>query len=273
MHGIAKSCNAYTGVLGPPSRIFCCIRHIEQLDNILTSITIARALTYINISHTDFPIGLRVEKVVQISGIPQAMAEGSYSAFVSVTDALLDTTQSLPTLFNLREQDCNRAVHGPNGQDCGVHGTCFDEVLHDDRFTCVCNAGFIGANCDVSIIKGLNLVFDQPVSGTFDLLDGEYYSGNIEIIGRSSAQYTFILMDAPTNVSLLTSREGRFEGVVAEGLSPTGERRLAPVKVIIQRNSVAIYEEVFPMYIWPSIQWYTPAMLYFDVGQKVSAEL
>ena len=51
---------------------------------------------------------------------------------------------------NYYGQDCSQLIYDCSGVNCGRHGHCVDGV---GNYTCICNPGYTGENCDVNINK------------------------------------------------------------------------------------------------------------------------
>ena len=45
--------------------------------------------------------------------------------------------------------DCSNPANGPNHLGCINNGICNDTMPYDNKFTCSCPPGFLGANCEI----------------------------------------------------------------------------------------------------------------------------
>merc|ERR1712166_972701 len=51
--------------------------------------------------------------------------------------------------FEFKAADTANNANGPNGKGCSGNGTKIDEVEFDSDFTCTCDTGFTGENCQL----------------------------------------------------------------------------------------------------------------------------
>ena len=56
--------------------------------------------------------------------------------------------------MDLRHSDTSTVANGPDGRGCGAHGTPVDGQPQDDAYTCVCDPGSGGDNCETSDSSG-----------------------------------------------------------------------------------------------------------------------
>jgi hypothetical protein len=78
---------------------------------------------------------------------------GTYFAKLIARDGAGQTAEVAVWTFTADELDTNVVAYGPNGIGCGGYGDAVDDVEMDQRFTCDCDAGWSGDNCEIEIVK------------------------------------------------------------------------------------------------------------------------
>ena len=75
---------------------------------------------------------------------------GRYTGHLQATDGAGGSVRVKSWDFEVLKDDTAVPAHGPNGRACSNNSVSKDGVKLDQKFTCVCNKGYSGENCDTA---------------------------------------------------------------------------------------------------------------------------
>lgn len=167
---------------------------------------------------------------------------GNFTARLVATDGGEGSVVILVWVFQVKASDYSDASNGPNGRDCGDHGTAVDLVPFDNRFTCECSAVYTGANCDDRILTASS-------SGSSDsqLSDGSIWAliaSGIVVIVFAGYTVTFCMRERRRRIEANKPHDFMQELAVVQGMGIDGNSfdRIVPAE--LSRSNVTIVEEL-----------------------------